>query len=468
MAELLLPNFYQNWSQAQARGDDRGRRSKLAELSSQAFAAPAEQQSQLVGQAIGVDPDAGFGLNKALQGNEDHRKEQLANLAKGWKQIPREQKQAYYERFVAPAVSSMGFGDLGQYNETEVDGIANQILAAYGQADAGANSVQSRFVGDDGMVYAMMRDGTPVNTGIKADRQMWLRDHAGQSPHLVGKNGEVIPVGGGQGDPVQGASGMPFQIDPQGMPPAVVQAIQSGEQQAGNRPWTANTPDIVGGRAPIPQDAYDRVLGGGRSRGGGGLARPSEAQTAAEVERAKQRAQLEALPIELGLRTDAAVDQAVRTEAGKTAVEKAAAAPAAIATLQTSIDSIDSLLNDPDLGSIVGFSSMNPLNQVPGTKARGLIARADQIAGQSFLAAFNQLKGGGAITEREGEAATKAMARLDRSQSEADYKAALRELKSALTPAMTRLKQQAAGAAPTVPGTAPVRRKYNPATGRLE
>lgn len=184
----------------------------------------------------------------------------------------------------------------------------------------------------------------------------------------------------------------------------------------------------------------------GRSVGAGlGASRTPEEQ-AGLTTAAQESAKLGALPAELGMRANSAVDQAVRIEQGKTALEKATAAPAVIATMQTSLDSIDALLNDPDLGSIVGLGSMNPLNKVPGTKARGLIARAEQVAGQSFLAAFNQLKGGGAITEREGQAATAAMARLDRSQSEADYKAALRDLKAAIKPAIDRAKQQAGSA----------------------
>lgn len=204
-----------------------------------------------------------------------------------------------------------------------------------------------------------------------------------------------------------------------------------------------------------------------------GVSRSPEEQ-AALTTAATEGTKLSFLPQELGARTDAAVDQALRIDSGKATAERAAAAPATIATLQNSLDSIDALLSDPDLDSILGLGSINPLHKIPGSKGKGLIARADQIAGQSFLAAFNQLKGGGAITEKEGEAATKAMARLDRAQSPADYKLALTDLKSALTPGMERARQAAAGGGAQsrtqVPAKAgaPVRRKYNPATGKLE
>lgn len=175
------------------------------------------------------------------------------------------------------------------------------------------------------------------------------------------------------------------------------------------------------------------------------------------------------------MRGHAAVEQAVGIEQGKARLEQAVAAPGAIATMEQSITAIDELLNSPDLGSIVGLGSMNPLNRIPGSAARGLIARAEQISGQAFLAAFNQLKGGGAITEKEGQAATAAMARLDRSQSLTDYQTALRDLRAAISPALERQRaalargQQQGGSQPAraQPAAAPVQRARNPQTGQV-
>lgn len=75
---------------------------------------------------------------------------------------------------------------------------------------------------------------------------------------------------------------------------------------------------------------------------------------------------------------------------------------------------------------------------VPGTQERDFVARADQLKGQAFLQAFESLKGGGAITEVEGRAATDAMGRLSRAQSETAYKEALNELKGILNNAKRR------------------------------
>jgi len=54
------------------------------------------------------------------------------------------------------------------------------------------------------------------------------------------------------------------------------------------------------------------------------------------------------------------------------------------------------------------------------------------------LQAFESLKGGGHITEIEGQKATQAIGRLDASQSPEDYRNALTELKGLLQLGMER------------------------------
>jgi hypothetical protein len=100
------------------------------------------------------------------------------------------------------------------------------------------------------------------------------------------------------------------------------------------------------------------------------------------------------------------------------------------ATAQDSMDLIDSVIKDPALPSITGIlqGRIPPLTQA-GTN---LLAKVEQIQGQAFLQAFESLKGGGAITEREGLAAQNAIARLQRTQDEAAFIAALKELNAVL------------------------------------
>jgi len=67
---------------------------------------------------------------------------------------------------------------------------------------------------------------------------------------------------------------------------------------------------------------------------------------------------------------------------------------------------------------------------IPGTDARNFNAVHDQAVGAAFMQAFATLKGGGQITEKEGEKATAALTRMNLAQSESEYIRAAREFKS--------------------------------------
>lgn len=141
----------------------------------------------------------------------------------------------------------------------------------------------------------------------------------------------------------------------------------------------------------------------------------------------------------------------------KIAAEEKARADAQKATgfADMGIGVIDQLLSDPGLGKITGWASKVPI--IPGTEQARADALAKQLEGQAFLQAFQSLKGGGAITNIEGEKATGAIARLQRAQSKADYTAALKDLRGVLDTGRKR-------AAAMVPGTTPAAAPAGPAT----
>jgi hypothetical protein len=89
---------------------------------------------------------------------------------------------------------------------------------------------------------------------------------------------------------------------------------------------------------------------------------------------------------------------------------------------------IDAVVNDPYLPSMTGpVSGMLPN---VSAKSQNLQSRIDQIQGQTFLQAFNDLRGGGAITDTEGQKATNAYNRLSNTRvDDPNYVAALREFK---------------------------------------
>lgn len=102
---------------------------------------------------------------------------------------------------------------------------------------------------------------------------------------------------------------------------------------------------------------------------------------------------------------------------------------------------ITQTLNHPGLNYSVGVWGNAPT--VPGTPQADVRALQDQIQGSTFLQAFDQLKGGGAITEVEGKKATDAIARLARTQRPEAYRQALQELSQVLDAGLTRAYKSA-------------------------
>ena len=115
-------------------------------------------------------------------------------------------------------------------------------------------------------------------------------------------------------------------------------------------------------------------------------------------------------------------------------------AEASILSMNSQLDVVDKALNHPGLDASVG-TIQGRLPAVTNDQAdfQALLA---QIQGTVFLQAFESLKGGGQITQIEGEKAENAMARLNRVQSEAGFREALRELRDVIQTARDRLASQ--------------------------
>lgn len=115
--------------------------------------------------------------------------------------------------------------------------------------------------------------------------------------------------------------------------------------------------------------------------------------------------------------------------------------PSVIGKAERAIENLTAIRDDPALGGITGIiqGRLPPLTQA-GTD---LNVRIKQAQGQAFLEAFESLKGGGQITEIEGQKAEAAMARLDRAQSTEEYQTALNDLIEVLNAGAERAKGRA-------------------------
>lgn len=115
-------------------------------------------------------------------------------------------------------------------------------------------------------------------------------------------------------------------------------------------------------------------------------------------------------------------------------------APQAIAQTEYALQLVDALRNHRALTASTGLTGP-ALSIIPGTPMYDFRQRAAQLQGQNFLAAFEALRGGGQISNAEGEKATQAIARLNQGLSERDFKQALDELTTILNQGLDRARQ---------------------------
>jgi hypothetical protein len=160
---------------------------------------------------------------------------------------------------------------------------------------------------------------------------------------------------------------------------------------------------------------------------------------------------------------------ASETAQGKATGEAIATLPGIMKTAGETLKSIEHVRSHP--GRPWATGALGTLPGVPGTAQRGFISAHKQLQGKTFLAAFDALRGGGAITEAEGAKATDALARLDRAQNDADFDSALDDLRDVIKAGMfvASTKARGRGGAPAPAAvTQPTRLRFNPAKNDFE
>lgn len=110
------------------------------------------------------------------------------------------------------------------------------------------------------------------------------------------------------------------------------------------------------------------------------------------------------------------------------------------------VDVLDQMLIHPGLeqstGGLLGLKGLQA-SAVPVTPSQIAFATfVDQVRGKAFLEAFQSLKGGGHITEIEGQKATEAIARLNQRVTPKEYRKALIELRDISIKGVKRAKNR--------------------------
>lgn len=171
MAELQFPSVLGSFLQGQRAGteqrllrQDEEKQSRLAKLAGQAYSAQGPERQALVGQAVGLDPRAGFALEGDLRGSEDARTKTLVNAAKLLTTAP-EQQRAYLYQQMKPDLARLGLQLPEQYDDT-VAQTAQAITQAY--SNQAGTGVQSTYIDDKGQRIAILRDGSTQVLGNNA------------------------------------------------------------------------------------------------------------------------------------------------------------------------------------------------------------------------------------------------------------------------------------------------------------
>ena len=144
--------------------------------------------------------------------------------------------------------------------------------------------------------------------------------------------------------------------------------------------------------------------------------------------------------------------RAALTAAGKLAGTAAQNQPMVEANFNSVMDSLNAF-DSPEVKNEAGYALGlvgSRVGSIPGLNSN-FLNRREQLQGQAFLQAFEALKGGGAISEVEGEKATIAIARLQRATTEKDFYDALADVKKVFSNAYAARSKMAAAGANAVP-----------------
>lgn len=136
------------------------------------------------------------------------------------------------------------------------------------------------------------------------------------------------------------------------------------------------------------------------------------------------------------------------TAVGKGQGEASVNLPSAEHNAQRMLYDIDQALNAPGLNSVVGPIQGRIQESLQfNPQSIEALSRINKLKADTFVQAFESLKGAGQITEFESQSAANALSRLnDRALSDADYRQALLEFKTEVEKLLALARTKAGGA----------------------
>ncbi len=138
-------------------------------------------------------------------------------------------------------------------------------------------------------------------------------------------------------------------------------------------------------------------------------------------------------------------DVAERTAIGKAIGEAKGAAFTSIPNMEMEYNQISDLsqklVDHAGFESLIGATLTPFMRHWHGSETAGADSLRNQIEGKVFMKAYETLKGGGQITEIEGEQAKKALARMDISLKESEYVEALNEFLDAYYTGLEKMRR---------------------------
>lgn len=341
-------------------GRQRGKQERINMLAGQSYSATTpEQQSSLLSQLAQVDPQAAQDQQQQFQSQEDRSRKELYGMAQGWKKVPQQYRQGYYEKYLSPRLAAMGMGEQPAYDEATINGAADQIIAAFGQQVMGAQPTDVRS-------FEMMTAGLSPEEKERARRvNLGLEGRASTSGYsqvkftgadgrervgvLNGRTGQIDLPDGTSFNPQTGAMSQTSSQVQQAAPAAGLYNTPNGQVRIGEgltpEQWELVQADMANGGASNNYQLPDRnVTPAQRAASSSAFVGRAPEEQAALTEAAKLNVQQQFLPQELGMRTDAAI----RQEAGKAAVSAQADRNKTMATRERDANTALELLDQAE------------------------------------------------------------------------------------------------------------------------